>query len=316
MVMRKVTRWVLFFILFSTAPALLAEDANSLRSLLAAQGYGGAALQRRLGNHMFVSTVINGHRTALLIDTGAPFTIIDRDSVKTLGLAVQKTDATVGGVFGWTHDRFGLSKIATLTMGNCTLANVPVTTADTNDLNYYSRLPHIDGLLGAYEMVKFGAVIDCARQMIYISPHGENAATSQKLAAFLTSRGFTRIPLHFTSNHHFDVEASVNGHPIRLVVDTGAGNTLISQEDAIKAGVVPSPLPLRSESDGRSMKINGGIARELSVGDFKINNAEIELANIQRKFWSGLLGEEYLTFNFGIIDVGGMSLYLRHPDAH
>jgi hypothetical protein len=30
---------------------------------------------------------------------------------------------------------------------------------------------------------------------------------------------------------------------------------------------------------------------------------------------SGLIGAEYLAGNFAVIDVGGMALYLRHPDS-
>ena len=30
---------------------------------------------------------------------------------------------------------------------------------------------------------------------------------------------------------------------------------------------------------------------------------------------AGLIGAEYLAWNFAVIDVGGMTLYLRHPDS-
>ena len=29
---------------------------------------------------------------------------------------------------------------------------------------------------------------------------------------------------------------------------------------------------------------------------------------------AGLLGEDHLSFNFAVIDLGGMALYLRHAD--
>jgi hypothetical protein len=30
---------------------------------------------------------------------------------------------------------------------------------------------------------------------------------------------------------------------------------------------------------------------------------------------AGLLGEDYLSWNFGVIDLGGMNLYLRQPES-
>ena len=75
-----------------------------------------------------------------------------------------QTKETVGGAFGRSYERYGKSKVKMIAMGNCNLTNVPVAIADESDMNYYSRLPHLHGLLGAYEMVKFGMAIDCTRQ--------------------------------------------------------------------------------------------------------------------------------------------------------
>jgi len=64
--------------------------------------------------------------------------------------------------------------------------------------------------------------------------------------------------------------------------------------------------------------------KELTIGAFKIANAPIAIAHLSGDILqsksaaesnAGVLGEEYLTFNFAVIDVGGMMLYLRHPDS-
>src|SRR5579864_1647656 len=59
-------------------------SGGTLRDFFASHGFGGAPLERRPGNHLFVSTNMNGRRTALLVDSGAPITLIDRNSVETL----------------------------------------------------------------------------------------------------------------------------------------------------------------------------------------------------------------------------------------
>ena len=33
-------------------------------------------------------------------------------------------------------------------------------------------MAHLNGVLGAREMVKFGMIIDCTRQILYINPNG------------------------------------------------------------------------------------------------------------------------------------------------
>ena len=94
---------------------------------------------------------------------------------------------------------------------------------------------------------------------------------------------------------------------MKIIVDTGAFTTLISAPIAEGAGAAMDS----------SMSDRGkGIARlgELSIGSFKVNNAEVFVADMPTMAGAGLLGEDYLSWNFGIIDLGGMSLFLRQPD--
>lgn len=140
------------------------SEPAALKTFLEREGFGGVPLQRRLGNHLFVTTIMNGRRTALMIDTGSPRTLIDRGTIHSLGLAVQGTKVPVGDIWGWKPEHYGVSKLTTLMMGNCTFTNVPITVADESHINKV-RGPHLVGLFGAHEMSKFGMVIDCTRQI-------------------------------------------------------------------------------------------------------------------------------------------------------
>ena len=53
------------------------QNTGTLAGFLAKQGLGGAKLERRVGNHLFVPVSINNRRAALMIDTGSPNTVID-----------------------------------------------------------------------------------------------------------------------------------------------------------------------------------------------------------------------------------------------
>jgi len=287
----------------------------ALKTFLEHEGFGGSALQRRLGNHLFATTMINGRRTALMIDSGSPRTLIDRSTIHRLGVPVENTKVPVGGVWGWKPEHYGVSKLGTLMMGNCTFLNVPITVADESQINRV-RGPHLDGLFGAHEMAKFGMVIDCARQMIYVNPKGPSAATTQKLAEFLGGRGFTRIPMRFNPGHHLEIDASINGHPVPLIVDTGASTTLIASPVAHNFAVSLSPLTIKiRDASAGIVPINIGHIQELMLGDLRIPNAEVVIANIAKEVGAGLLGEEYLSWNFGVIDIGGLNLFLRPPES-
>ncbi|PYK30880.1 MAG: hypothetical protein DME57_05505 [Verrucomicrobia bacterium] len=267
-------------------PNVHAADSGApaaLRTFLEREGYGGSALQRRFGNHLFVNTLINGHKTALMIDTGCPFTLIDRTSARRIGLGLTATKSEVMNVSGNTQPS-AASNIASLAMGNCTFQNVPARVATEGDINRYAN-PHLDGLFGAHEMAKFGMVVDCSRQMLYVNPRGRSAATSQTLANFLQGRGFVRVPMHLNAGGHFEVDAQVNLRGVKLIVDTGAFVTVISAPIAEGAGAAMDP----------SMSQRGqGIARlgELSVGSFKLNNTEVFVANMHEMAGAGMLGED------------------------
>jgi predicted aspartyl protease len=312
---------------------------STLTGTLASQGLAGAKLERRYGNHLFVPVSINNRRGTLMIDTGSPNTLIDRNSVNTFGLTVERTDTNVGGLFGRSWERFGASKVKSLGMGNCVVTNVPVAITDLSGMNEersnaatgshiadHQALPHLNGVLGAREMVKFGMIIDCTRQMLYINPNGASSAVSQNLASFLTGRGFTRIPMRLNANHHFDIEAALNGHPTRFLVDTGSANTLIDTQVAVKSGTGVTALTGYGAGGAGNLVegVNRTGVKELAIGNFRLANAEVVVAHVSGDILlsksaeesnAGVLGQDYLATNFAVIDMGGRALYLRHPDS-
>lgn len=337
--MKKLFSSILLIATLTLSHGQAQQNGGTLVGFLAKQGFGGAKLERRFGNHLFVPVSINNRRGALLIDTGSPYSLIDANSAKTFGLAVEKTGANVGGMFGHSWERYGASKVKSIAVGNCIVTNVPVAITDLSDFNTdrtgpatgshiaeSRNLTHVNGILGINEMVKFGMIVDCARQMLYINPNGPNSSVSQSLSGFLSSRGFTRIPLRLTANHHFDVEGTLNGHGTRFIVDTGASTTLVDKEIAVRSG---TPLTALWGVGGNGAGgLHGGLGRasvkELGIGSFELANAEVAVAHVSGEVLlskstaesnAGVLGQEYLSSNFAVLDVGGRALYLRHPDS-
>jgi predicted aspartyl protease len=315
------------------------QSGGTLAGALAGQGLAGAKLERRYGNHLLIPASINNRRGALMIDTGSPNTLIDRNSVNTFGLTVEKTDSSVGGLFGRSWERFGASKVKSIAMGNCMVTNVPVAIADLSGMNPErtaiatgshlsdsKAMAHLNGVLGAREMAKFGMIIDCTREMLYINPNGASSAVSQSLASFLAGRGFTRVQMRLNANAHLDVEGALNGHVTRFLVDTGSATTLIDTQVAVKSGTSVTALAGYG-AGGAGNKVEGvnrtGV-KELVIGNFKLANAEVVVAHVSGDILlsksaaesnAGVLGQDYLSTNFAVIDMGGRALYLRRPDS-
>ena len=329
-------------VLLATAAPFCAQGqqgGGTLTSTLAGQGLAGAKLERRYGNHLLVPVSINNRPGALMIDTGSPHTLIDRNSVNTFGLTVEKTDSSVGGLFGRTWERYGTSKVKSIAMGNCMVTNVPVAIADLSVMNPErsaaatgshisdaKAVAHLNGVLGVREMIKFGMIIDCTRQMLYINPNGASSSVSQNLASFLTGRGFTRVPMRLNANNHFDVEGALNGHTTRFLVDTGSTTTLIDKQAAVASGTGVTALTGYGAGGAGNLVegVNRTGVKELAIGNFKLANAEVVVANVSGDVLlsksaaesnAGVLGQDYLATNFAVIDMGGRALYLRRPDS-
>src|SRR5438105_13339417 len=85
-------------------PTLISQAAGpapaALKTFLEREGFGGSPFQRRFGNHLFATTLINGRKTGLMIDSGCPITRIDRASAPKRGLLVQEPEKYSGGVTG------------------------------------------------------------------------------------------------------------------------------------------------------------------------------------------------------------------------
>src|SRR3954471_8665386 len=76
----------------------------------------------------------------------------------------------------------------------------------------------------------------------------------------------TRIPMAIDG--HFWVNARLNGHDVRFLVDSGATMTTVDRQTANAAGVQVSARPDQFVRTGNGViRVSSGRAGELSVGD-------------------------------------------------
>ena len=298
-------------------PKDTAPENSKLDSLLRQESFGVVKLTREnLDNqkahknnpkHLILDAEVNRASASLWVDTGTPTTNVARDSLKKFGVVEQTTSHRVTSPLGSASDKFyGIAKLNTLAMGNCVIQDVPV---------LIDAIPYVDGVLGSEEMHRVGAVLDCAEPALYYAPRGPRSDTSSKLATMLQSNGFTQVPMRLTSDHRLEVACSINGVPSTVIVDTGSLATCVEKSIGIKAGIIMKHTRTVLMGSGEaSAPIRTGRVKQFAIGDFEIRDANISFVNLKKVDHpsANLLGIGELVSNSAIIDVGGLSMYLRH----
>ena len=274
-----------------------------------------------------------------MIDSSLVSTVIHRDSAATFGLPVGPAIQHATGVFGESANIYAHATLRDLQIGARVFAGAPVTIADEaarvsppefltisklkwnakrKNLSHYVRIEAVDGAVGVDLLRSCGAVVDCGHQLLFMSGDGPNRGASERLAAFLGDHGFARIPMRARHRGGYDVPAAINGMATRLVIDTGSSFTFINKEAGVRSGIFAAPERLAYDLGGNHLeRIDRGTARQVSIGNFQMNDVDLNLADISSAVLdnaAGLCGIDQLSFNYAVIDFGNGTLYLRHPD--
>jgi len=285
--------------------------STTLNSFLKHEGFGVVKLKQKTldsdPKRLVIDVEINRVSALLEVDTGAGGTVIARGSLKKFRIVEHKTSMgvpTFGKIFAPTNF-WGLAKLDTLAMGKSVIHTVPVGVKET---------PHLDGLLGTPELHRVGAVLDCAGSALYLARRGPSRRTSDKLAAMLQSNGFTQVPLRLNSDHHLEVDCSIDRVPSTILVDTGSQFTFVDESIGTRAGIIMTQSITRVRgSDSAPLSI--GHVKKFAIGDFQIRDADICFVDLKKADHAStyLLGISELVSNSAIIDLGALSMYLRHP---
>ncbi len=127
-----------------------------------------------LGNNFTVPCTLHGHKFRLIVDTGTPFTNLDRNLLLTA--QVESRDLPMrGGLIGMSASQTGFAKLSTLQIGDYTVNNIQMTTT-AQSLAAFGG-PHdkgsggpIVGLFGGDALANNSAVIDIGDKVLYLKP--------------------------------------------------------------------------------------------------------------------------------------------------
>ena len=124
--------------------------------------------------------------------------------------------------------------------------------------------------------------------------------------------GSVAVVLDKLANGHFEVDAQINGAPVRMMIDTGATTTVMTAQDAAQAGIETSMLNFQvpvSTANGQALAARA-VIQEIRVGAIDRRSMPVLVAA------EGMLQQSLLGMNFiGTLsgfDIRGDRMTLRN----
>ncbi len=278
-------------------------------------------LIRSRQNHLLVRATINGKEAWLGVDSGAPVSAISSNRREHFRLTSIPTSSSLPGRLQ-INGAFNSVAIAHhLRLGGLDLLDEPVVTVDLGNSPRAGRRgdeQQIDGILGADILFPTKAVLDCQRQVLLLKLDPELAGH----ASGYDYRGLNAVPIQVSDGFNLYVNASINGTPAKLMVDTGAFATLLHRSFVRQMRIPVHETPFSSAAVNLKQRgVQVARVRKLSIGTVDILGKEVGVVDLEGLIHikllhatppvAGLLGGEILNRHHGIIDFGTRTLYLR-----
>ena len=132
--------------------------------------------------------------------------------------------------------------------------------------------------------------------------------TSQKSRAAAVRSSTADVVIARSGDHHYYADANVNGHPVHFMIDTGASETALTEDDARSVGLPVDPAKFEVIGDGASGLVRGQYVQlqRIDLNGVRQDNAK---AVIVQGASVSLLGQPFLeTLDEIVIRDGEMRL--------
>jgi predicted aspartyl protease len=305
-------------ILLLSGRVLLAKERRA--PLPSLPGYVAVPVHYSHWNKMVMEAVVNGQRARFFVDTGAGYSILDAGRARSLGVSPVGADSPYGEFANLNGERYRVGYLNSLRAGAMNFGSGPMALFQpaNEDAALNSRVngENEDGIIGADILTHYKAVINCYTKTIFFKT---SSSEHLHVARFAASQNFIRIPLREEVSRAFTIPAFINGHPCRLLVDTGAFITTFDLKRAKEFGLSFNGTRMNgSFADGITRQVAIGNVANLRIGDYQVPPQRLAASMLpdfaldqgQGKI-AGILGMELLAANHGIIDFESMSLFVK-----
>lgn len=284
-------------------------------------GYVSVPLRRSSQNELLLDVQVNGRPAVFLVDTGAPHVGLEQARIASLGIEPAGGNGPLVPTVQANGQPHRVAVISSLQVGGINLERVPAVLIDIAAVAVPGRpatARTADGILGLDTLNVLNAVVDCTKPALLIRSD-RNAGNS--VSQILTQSGWKEVAMAL-SRGHLLVDAQVNNTPTNLVVDTGAGLSVLdirfteahrfhlSERTFSSAGIhfrsnTARALPLNRLRIG-GHAVNDSVALVFDVADMLAAGTASNGPGV-----NGLLGTQTLAEANAVIDCKTRKFYLR-----
>jgi predicted aspartyl protease len=293
-------------------------------------GYTAIPVDKTEQGHLVLTVRLNGRKAQCTIDTGFTYSAADRARAGKLP-PLDRTDPELElprAAFGKSNQVW--SKIGHLDLGGYRVQNVPVQSVDmatANRRGWFARM--LEGkemfeselVLGADFLKRHHAVIEYqSTPILYLRPKSLETPTQAAFERTLTNFGFLPIRLYHLETLGWVAPAHFDGVKVPLLVDTGAGHTLLDLAFVEQMGLktLDSARQILGV-EGRKTPLKIAQFQEAQLGEFTIPKPRVGVADLSQ--WNlsrtnhsvfqprGLIGSEFFSKTHAIIDCDNQKIW-------
>jgi predicted aspartyl protease len=265
-------------------------------------------------NKMIMSVLINGQPANLLVDTGSNQMILDAEAAELFGIRPSQRGLRYIRFTEIQGQSLPVGFAQNITAGSMNFGSRLVTLR--NSIHSDAGKAHIVGVLGLDILLRHKALINCRTKLVFFKV---DQARRINLGSVAASEKFTRVPIQREETGALTVPCSIRGQPTRLLVDTGAFVTILHEGFVKSLGLAAEPTRISAQfGRGASKRISAAKLDDFNIGAFKVRSEKFGVAPLPNfalqqgsSRIAGILGMDMLYIYHAIIDLDGMSLFLK-----
>lgn len=234
-------------------------------------------LVERYGRFL-VEAEINGAKRLFVVDSGSEKSALAPDAADALKLPRDGTSAErlngPGGALASQYPR----TVDSFRLGPAQWTNLTLPTASAAAFTRFAE-PNLAGILGADMLSRYDVELD-------FPAHTMTLYTAQNcLGRFVPWHGeYQALSPEYTPRHRFLMAVALNGHPVRAVLGTGAGRSLVGGDAARRVGIDDAMLAQDRATSGQGV---GGVSfatydhrfDTVQIGTLVFKNARVEIGD-------------------------------------
>lgn len=181
-------------------------------------------------------SVNNSQPLLFFIDTGAAEIVLDMELARRIGA---EFSGTLTGTSAGPKGRVGLGKVASITIGDLVIKNIPIHTLDTNPFSAVFSGLNVKGIVGTRLLMHFLGTLDYVNGALTL--RRKTPTNLRRLDKQVETQKTKVIPFWLIQTHYIVAWGMVNGKgPMLFLVDTGlAGKGFTAPESVLReAGII------------------------------------------------------------------------------